>query len=193
MPFADVTFQACAESVRTDVDKAGFDDVVLVGHSLAGCSMPSMIRVLGERVRHAVFVACTVPSDGRSAFDMLDPGIQAMIRGAEDAEPRSMDADTAKMVLGNDLTDTQFAWCIERLVVEAPSLTTEPVDLTPLRSAMPRTWVRTLNDIIVPAEQQLAYATNVGNCPVIDLNAGHMCMVSQPESLAQILSDIAAD
>ena len=65
-----------------DVDAAGFDDLVLVGHSLAGCSMPAMIGLLGERVRHAVFVACTVPEDGRSAFDTLDPEIQAMIQAA---------------------------------------------------------------------------------------------------------------
>src|SRR3954464_6719721 len=72
-----VTFADCAASVRDDVDAAGlFDEFVLVGHSLAGCSMPSMIDLLGERVRHAVFVACTVPEQGKSAFDTLDPEIQ---------------------------------------------------------------------------------------------------------------------
>jgi pimeloyl-ACP methyl ester carboxylesterase len=81
-PLGEVTFAACAEAVRGDVDAAGFDDIVLVGHSLAGCSMPSIVDLLGARVRHAVFVACTVPDDGRGAFDMLDPNIQQMIRGA---------------------------------------------------------------------------------------------------------------
>ena len=191
MPLGDVTFAACAEAVRADVDAAGFDEVVLVGHSLAGCSIPSVIDLLGERVRHAVFVACTVPDDGRSAFDMLDPSIQEMIRNAGDVEPRPMDPEMAKVVLGNDLTDDQFAWCTERLVAEAPSLVREPVDLSPLRSPMPRTWVRTLNDIIVTADKQLAYAENVGDCQVVDIDAGHMCMVSRPETLAEVLNDIA--
>src|ERR1700710_355888 len=87
-----VTFADCAESVRADMDAAGFDDVVLAGHSLAGCSMPSMVELLGARVRHAVFVACTVPETGKSAYDTLDPEVQALARaGAEsmgDAEPR---------------------------------------------------------------------------------------------------------
>ena len=36
-----VDFAACAATVTADIDEAGFADVVLVGHSLAGCSMPA--------------------------------------------------------------------------------------------------------------------------------------------------------
>jgi pimeloyl-ACP methyl ester carboxylesterase len=187
-----VSLATCASSVRADIDAAGFDDVVLVGHSLAGCSMPATIALLGERVRHAVFVACTVPESGRSAFDTLDPEIQAMIREAgEPLEPRPMDEVMARLVLGKDLTDEQFMWCVERLVPEAPGLTTEPVDLSPLRIPMPRTWVRTLQDMIVPADKQLRFAQNVGDCPVIDLDTGHMCMIGQPSALATILNNVA--
>jgi pimeloyl-ACP methyl ester carboxylesterase len=188
-----VDFADCATSVRDDIDASGFDPVVLVGHSLAGCSMPAMISVLGDRVSHAVFVACTVPESGSSAFDTLDPEIQAMIQAAgAPLEPGPMDPALAKIVLGNDLDDEQFAWCAQRLVPEASKLSTDPVDLTPLDTPMPRTWVRTLQDLIVPAAKQLRFAANVGNCPVIDLDAGHMCMVSQPAALARILNDIAS-
>jgi pimeloyl-ACP methyl ester carboxylesterase len=113
-PLDAVTLAACAAAVRDDVDAAGFDHVMVVGHSLAG-SMPSILDVLGERVGHAVFVACTVPNDGRSAFDMLDPPIQEMIRTAGGVQPRPMDPELAKLVLGNDLTDDQFAWCVQHL------------------------------------------------------------------------------
>jgi pimeloyl-ACP methyl ester carboxylesterase len=191
-PLRTVTFAACARSVRDDIDAAAFDEVVLVGHSLAGCTMPAIIDLLAERVRHAVFVACTVPDDGRSSFDMLDLAIQAMVRAAGDADPQPMSAEMAKIVLGDDLTAEQFAWCLERLVPEAPRLNRDPVDLSPLRTDMPRTWVRTVRDIIVGAEEQLHYAENVGNCSVVDLDAGHMCMISQPEGLADILDDVAA-
>ncbi|MGO8859645.1 MAG: alpha/beta fold hydrolase [Acidimicrobiales bacterium] len=192
-PLASVDFAYCAASVRDDVDAAGFDSVLLVGHSLAGCSMPAMVALMGQRVAGLVFVACTVPESGHSAFDTLDPDIQAMILAAgEPLEPRPMDPALAKVVLGNDLDDEQFAWCAERLVPEAPRLTTEPVDLSPLRAPMPCTWVRTLRDLIVPAAKQLRFSGNVGNCPVVDIDAGHMCMVSRPVALAEILNDAAA-
>jgi pimeloyl-ACP methyl ester carboxylesterase len=192
-----VTFADCAESVRADVDAAGFDDIVLAGHSLAGCSMPDMIGLLGDRVRHAVFVACTVPETGTSAFDTLDPEVQAMARAgvaaAGDAEPRAMDGELAKLVLGNDLSDEQMAFCLERLVAEAPNLSDSPVDLAPLHPDLPSTWVCTLQDMIVAAGKQRRFATNVGpNCHVLDLDAGHMCMVGQPDRTAAILDEIAA-
>jgi pimeloyl-ACP methyl ester carboxylesterase len=192
-PLNSVGFAECAASVRDDVDAAGFDSVLLVGHSLAGCSMPAMVDLMGERVGGLAFVACTVPEDGRSAFDTLDPEIQAMIREAgEPLEPRPMDPGLAKVVLGNDLDEEQFTWCADRLVPEAPRLTTDPVDLSAFRGPRPCTWVRTLQDLIVPAAKQLRFADNVGNCPVVDIDAGHMCMVGQPEALAAILNDLAA-
>ena len=192
-----VTFADCAESVRADVDAAGFDDIVLAGHSLAGCSMPSIIGLLGERVRHAVFVACTVPETGKSAIDTLDPEVQAMARAGMEANPdpvaHVMDGELAALVLGNDLTEEQLAFCVDRLVPEAPALSDSPVDLAPLRPDLPSTWVRTLRDMIISADKQLQYARNVGpSCEVIDLDCGHMCMVGQPARTAEILDGIAA-
>ena len=193
-PLGSVTFATCAASVRDDVDAAGFDEIVLAGHSLAGCSMPAMIGLLGNRVRHAVFIGCTVPEDGSSAFDTLDSDIQALARaGGDVGEPRVMDGEMAKVVLGRDLDDAQMSWCLERLVPEAPRLTADPVDLGPLRAGVPTTWVRTMQDIIVAPDKQLRFAGNVGErCRVVDLDAGHMCMVSQPAATAEILDAIAA-
>ena len=189
-PLSEVTLAACAASVRADIEAAGFHEVALVGHSLAGCSMPAIVEALHGRVRHAVFVACTVPSDGRSAFDMLDHATQQRIADAGGMEPRPMDAAMARVVLGPDLTPEQFAWCETRLVAEAPRLTTESVDLSPLRGGVKCTWIRTLRDAIVPAERQREYAAAIGAMDVIDLDAGHMCMVSHPVELASLLRDI---
>lgn len=195
LPLQAVDFAACAASVAADVEAAGFDEVVLAGHSLAGCSMPAIIGRLEGRVRHALFIACTVPEHGSSAFDTLDPEIQQMIQGREATgavEPRPMDGGIARLVLGNDLTEEQIAWCLERLVAEAPPLTTQPVDLSPLRN-VPSTWLRTLQDLIVNPDKQLRFARNVGEgCEVVDMDAGHMCMVSQPVATAEVLNQLAA-
>jgi pimeloyl-ACP methyl ester carboxylesterase len=188
-----VTIDQAAASVVADIDAAGFDDVVLVGHSLAGASMPATIGELGDRVRHAVFVACTVPDHGRSCLDMLPSDMQQFARSALEAgEVGMLSPEMARHVFGNDLNDEQFAWMLERMVPEgAPGLLLEPVDLSPLRSAFPRTWVRPLRDAIVDPEGQLRFAATVGDCEVIDLDAGHMCMISQPEKLADIIDHIA--
>ena len=190
----EVTLADCAAAIAEDIDEAGFDEVVLVGHSLAGCSMPAAIGLLGDRVRHAVFVACTVPGDGTSCFDTLEPEIQAIARAAlESGELGVLDPAVAKVAFGSDLDDEQFAWCVERMVPEAPRLTLDRVDLSSLRSGVPRTWVRTLRDAIVSPEKQLRFTGNVGSCRVVDLDAAHMCMISQPAATAAVLDEIAGE
>jgi pimeloyl-ACP methyl ester carboxylesterase len=195
-----VNFAACAASVVADIDEAGFDEVVLVGHSLAGCSMPATIGRLGDRVTHAVFIGCTVPEDGTSTFDTLDPEIQELARpraGTDPATsaPRAMDASMARLVVGDDLDDDQVAWCAERMVPEVPGIVFEKVDLSPLKSELPRTWVLTVHDTIVPAAKQRRFAANVagsvGDCPIVELDTGHMGMVANPTALAAILNPLA--
>ena len=191
-PLKSVTLADCAASVAEDV--ADLESMILVGHSLAGCSMPGMIGLLGDRVRHAVFVAATVPEDGTSCVSTLEPEIQALSAGAAEADELGvLDPSIAKLMFGNDLDDEQFAWCVERMVPEAPKITIEPVGLAPMRSSMPRTWVRTLQDAVVSADKQLRFAKNVGpDCQVVDMDAAHMVMISQPKALADILNQIAA-
>jgi pimeloyl-ACP methyl ester carboxylesterase len=189
-----VTIESAAASVVADVDAAGLDGIVLVGHSLAGCTMPAVIGLLGERVRHAVFVACTVPPHGASSFDTLDPDFQAQVLAADlPARPEVLSPAIAKVIFGNDLDDEQFAWCCARMVPEAPKLVEEPVDLSALAGPNPpRTWVRTLQDAIIDPEKQLRFVGNVGPCRVLDLDAAHMCMISKPMELAMIVNGIAA-
>jgi pimeloyl-ACP methyl ester carboxylesterase len=188
-PLSSVTLESAAASVAADVDAAGFDHIVLVGHSLAGCSMPATIGLLGERVRHAVFVACTVPEDGTSSMDTLPDDLRALAKQA--SELGVLPEGLARVMFANDLDEDQIAWMLGRMMPEAPLLNSQPVDLAPLRAAVPRTWVRTLQDAIVPADRQLRFAGNVGDCEVIDMDAAHMCMISQPEALAQIINRIA--
>ncbi|HXW33317.1 MAG TPA: alpha/beta hydrolase [Acidimicrobiales bacterium] len=191
-PLDSLTIAAAAESVAADIDAAGFDDVVLVGHSLAGCSMPTTIGLLGDRVLHAVFVACTVPENGKSCLDTLPSEVKAMVREDIRTPVGVLDEASAKAFFGSDLDQEQFKWCRERMVPEGLDLVLEPVDLTPLRSPFPRTWVRTLRDAIIDPEDQLRYAENAGNCEIIDMDAGHMCMISKPAELATLLNELAA-
>lgn len=196
-PLDSVTLAGSARSLVADVDAAGFDEVVLVGHSLAGCSLPGAIGLLGDRVRHAVFVAATVPSHGASALDMLDPVIRELAAEAvrSGSAGGTLDLEIARVVFGNDLDEEQFAWMAERMVPEAPGVIAEPVDLTPLQAdaaTFGRTWIRPIHDAIVDPARQLDFAEHVGDCEVVDLDAAHMCMISQPASLAGLLVAIAS-
>ena len=186
-----VDWALCADTVAADVSEAGYDDLVLVGHSLAGCSIPSIVRTLGARVRRVVLIACTVPRDGESAFDTLDPEVQQLSRVAGSG-PTSLSrtSELAQLVLGSDLTNEQAAWCAERMVPEAPRLVADPVSLAGFEE-VPKTWVLTARDEIVSPQKQRSFANRLANCHLHELDTGHMCMVSHPALLGSLLNVLA--
>jgi pimeloyl-ACP methyl ester carboxylesterase len=188
----EVTFDSCAEALRDQVDSAGFDRFVLVGHSLAGCSMPAMVNLLDDRISHLIFLACTVPEDGTACLDTLDPEVRAMAAESGDLpELQVLPREAAAAMFGNDLNPEQLEWCISRMVPEAPRLVTDPVDLAPLRRPIPRTWIRTRHDAVVPPAKQERFARNAGDAPIVDLDAAHMSMISRPAETAALLDRIA--
>src|SRR5215218_7258276 len=69
VPLTDVTLTDFADAV---VDEIGDrDDVVLVGHSLAGVTLPRVSGRVPGQLRHVVYVSCSVPPDGTTVADAL--------------------------------------------------------------------------------------------------------------------------
>jgi len=191
-PLDEVTFAACAEAIAEDIDRAGFDQVVLVVHSLGGCSVAPTLALLGDRVRHIVFVAATVPADGHSTQDEWSSELAQSIDEDRRRGGPTMAEDRVRARFGNDMNEDQLAWCMARLVPEAEPLINERVDLAPLQAPVPRTWVLTTLDAILGPEMQRRFIDHVGgDCQVVELEAGHMCMITQPEALAAILNGVA--
>ena len=59
---AALTVADCEDSVVADVEAAALGDVVLVGHSLAGVTVPGVVAKLGAaRVREMILVSAFVP------------------------------------------------------------------------------------------------------------------------------------
>src|SRR5215475_8528476 len=58
-----------ADSALADVDAAGFERFVLVGHSMGGLTIGELARRVPERIAHLVFVSCLVPPEGGSIID----------------------------------------------------------------------------------------------------------------------------
>ena len=196
---AEVTVDDFAEAVADDILSSGWERVVLVGHSLAGITLPRVAALVPDRLAHLVFVACKVPADGQSCADTLDADVRARIatRGGADGtaggEPRDQaEREAAVSRLANDLDEGQVSFMLRCMVPEAPGPIMAPADLAGLGHPIGRTWVRCLQDAIVPVEEQDRYIANIGGADVVDLDAGHMAMVGRPGELAGILDHIAS-
>lgn len=184
------------DAVVDDLESRDLHDIVLVGHSLAGLTIPQVAARVPDRIRALVFVSCTVPRDGQSTYDTLDPEIQAISdqRAGDDGpgdELGTLDPEIATAVFYNDVTDRDVLdWGLSILVPEAPATVTDPMVLATMPRDVRRVWIRLNDDLIVVPEKQDRFIENLGGCEVLELDAGHMAMISRPQDLAALLSTI---
>lgn len=189
-----VTVADFADAVASEVLDRDLAEVVLVGHSLAGITLPGVAARVGHRLRRLVFVSCAVPPHGvpvAEVLDALSPAVAEVAAQIGDdvvGADGMLNPDLAAAMFCNDMDDEQTAFTLARLVPEALGVISEPTDLSGLREPVPRTYVRLLQDASLTPEAQTRMAANLGDAQIIDLDAGHMAMISRPEALARILN-----
>ena len=192
---ADLGSVTLADNVAAtieDIERSGAAEVVLVGHSIGGITVAHVMNEVPERVAAAVLVASTIPPHGSAVVDHIDPDVRDSVMAGSGNGVFRIDEETARTILCNDLDAEQTEWALAGMVDETTSILGATVDLTALRSGIPVTYIRTTLDQTLPPEQQDAAIAAVGAPEVIDIESGHMVMISQPTLLAATLNEIRA-
>ncbi len=191
---AKVGLDDFAAAVAEDIEATGWERVVLVGHSLAGLTIPRVAALMPDAIARLVFISSNVPPHGKSCFDTLDAaladGVRANIAGNGGVSP-ALTREMAVGLYGNDLDAEQTEWMLAHGLPEAGRVYEEPCDLSGLANPIPRTWIRLTRDQAGTTSMQDGFIANIGGAEVIDLDSGHMAMISQPEALAAVLDGIA--
>jgi pimeloyl-ACP methyl ester carboxylesterase len=186
---AAVSLDDCARAILDDVAAVDADELVLVGHSFAGVSVPRVMADLAPRLRHVVFLSAVVPPDRTAVLDQIDPAVRELVRAAIDGGVYSQDREAARAMLCNDMDSEQTDWTLDRVVDDSAALLTEVVDLSGLSADVPRTYIRLTQDHCYPPELQEPSAARVGG-DVHYLDTGHMAMVSAPDQVAKLLNSL---
>jgi pimeloyl-ACP methyl ester carboxylesterase len=186
-----VTISDFADSVVADIEDAGLGAVVVVGHSMAGLTVPGVVAKLGAaRVREMVLLAAFVPPQGSSVVDTLRGPLAPLARSARWL-PRTFEMPhaAARFAFCNGMTREQRRLVVSRLYRESPNVIFEPVDRSDLPEDVPRTWIMTLRDRALSVQQQCNAIKWLGGVEtMICLDGCHDVMFSEPERLAAILS-----
>jgi len=189
-PLDQLTTEVFADAVAEDIVAHDLHDIVLVGHSLAGITVPGVVERVGDRVRHVVFVAAAVPPHGQRVVDTLDPSMRALAEEIALQPPAPMEPSLARALFCDGMSEEQATRTLSLMVVEGPRLTVEPVSLAAMEGDLPRSWVRLGRDVVIPPERQDEAIARLG-ATVYPLDAGHMAMLTHPQELATILGQIA--
>jgi pimeloyl-ACP methyl ester carboxylesterase len=196
---ATLTVGDFVASVVDELVERDLTDVTLVGHSMAGLTLPGVAEAVPNRLRRLVFVSCAVPPHGIPLAEVLGgfgPTVaeiadrlgEALVDGSGALHP-----DLARAMFCSDMDEDQTASTLARMVPEAPSALTEPTDLTGLRHPIPRAYVRLTRDASISLEAQDRMIENLAHAEVVDLDAGHMAMISRPGDLAELLEALGGD
>lgn len=183
----------CVQSVVSDIDRVGLSEVVLVAHSMGGITVPGVAEALGtERVSRLVFIAAAVPPDGQSILEDLMGDLQEVVseRVEHPAESVPFSRELVTEIFCNGMTDGQIEFTMHQICPESNLLATQKVDRSGMPTSIPRTWILTRQDRAVTPEQQRQHIENLGGVEdVIEIDACHDVMISEPERLAKILMD----
>jgi pimeloyl-ACP methyl ester carboxylesterase len=187
---ATATIGKWVDSVVADIDAAGLGDVVIVGHSMAGVTVPGVVAKLGaSRVREMILAAAFVPPHGQAIVDTLGGPLAVFARyAAKGSRPMKIPDIVTRYAFCNGMTREQQLLTMSMLCAESPKIPGEQVDRSGLPEDVPRTWILTTRDRALSAKSQYASIAALGGVQdVISIDACHEVMFSHPERVAQIL------
>lgn len=183
------------QAIVDEVLGSGWDEVILVGHSMAGLTAPQAAVLLGNRVRHLVFISASIPDPGRSVVDMTVPPLRQYLHHRFARAARRADGvldiplSLARILFGNGLTAAERHMMLDNLVPDAPRLMIDPVEPVDLPSDLGRTYLGPVRDRTFPPPLQRRMARNIG-AELVPVPGGHEVMYSHPDRLAAELDRI---
>lgn len=191
-PLDSLTSEDWAQAVVETITELDAEQVTLVGHSLAGITLPRVAEAIPECLARMVFVSCVVPPDGGSVIDILTPEIRPLAeQNLRQKQASALPEAVAREMFCGDMTEEQARFVLDRLVPEAWGPMLEPCRLAGLSRGVPTTYVKLLQDTVLPPALQDEMIARMGDVDVVVLEAGHDAMVSQPEGLAKVLNPLA--
>jgi pimeloyl-ACP methyl ester carboxylesterase len=185
-----LTLADFVESVVDDIEDAGLDDMVLVGHSMAGLIVPSVVAKLGSpKVREMVLATAFVPPEGNSLAETLTgPFAYIARRNAKRGGLSETPALGIRFAYVNGVSRARRKFMVGKVYPESARLLAERVSRQGLPDDVPRTWILTQRDRALSAKMQRLYIEALGGVQtLIEMDTCHCLMVSEPERLARIL------
>jgi pimeloyl-ACP methyl ester carboxylesterase len=182
--YADVVCSALGER----------DDVVVVGHSLGGHTIP--LVAARRPVQHLVYLAALVPEIGhslrdqmRAVPDMLNPlSRQALSRPDEQRRNAWIDETLATQLLFGDAEPDIAHAAFARLRPQAVYPYSPPFALTEF-PATPRTYVVCTGDQMVNPDWSRETADKL-DARLVELPGDHSPFLSRPDELADLLESV---
>lgn len=187
-----LTVDDIAAELIGDIRSAGFSEVLLVGHSLAGAVLPRMAEQAPELFRRLVYLSCSAPKPGQTFLAMLGTGVHGENEDEVGwpVDPRTHSrAQRDRVMLCNDMDSAQADAFLTRLGQDdwpMDAVTRDDWRYDHLAD-MPSTYIVCEQDQILPPQWQERFAERLHVDRLVRIDAGHQAMNTRPAELADLL------
>ncbi|HEY6623014.1 MAG TPA: alpha/beta hydrolase [Acidimicrobiales bacterium] len=186
---ADVTMETHVLDVANLITYEDLDQVVLVGHSMGGVTIPLVAERVRERIGRVVWMASTVLGDGESIAEHYAAPTEWLERAfAPGPDGAPQDPAVILDAFMQDGTPEQRQWTLARLGGVTPPLVVEKGDLTGfLALHIPTGYIVATHDQALPPELCRRFAARLPGCLFAEVDAGHDLMITAPTATADAL------
>jgi len=189
------TLETYAEIVGTALGGVGGDDVILVGHSLGGSTIPLVAHHIP--VRRLVYLCALIPEPGRSLTEQIKGG--DLVNGTYLSGLSGLDSEGCRSWTDHGLARRAFYQDCPDHVAEASVSRLRRQAWTPYRERFPlkqfpavaATSIICAGDQMVRPDWSRRVSHERLGANVLELPGGHSPFLSRPRMLADVLSRIA--
>lgn len=175
-PKPEITNSDYVEGVIKKVNELGLSDLVIVGHSMAGITIPEVCHRIPSKVKRVVYITTSNPKVGQSIADLMEHPLS----------PKSRKVGFDDMFC-NDLNEESANWLKSNLQDDPPLPVLDKVKYCELPRGVASTYIICTKDLALPIEYQREQAANAKVDEVVELNAGHSAFASEPKALSELL------
>jgi len=186
-------FETFVTDVANVVAFEDLHDVVLVGHSMGGVVVPRVAEAIPERVACAVWLTAAVCNDGESLIQTIpqSPWIAKAVTIGPDGTAHT-DPELILDANIHDGTPEQRRFVHDRHLPYPPHALVEPGRLSAfLALGIPSAYVFATLDRTIEPHVQEQLAARLPGCGRSSVDAGHDCMLTQPDATAAALEAVA--
>jgi pimeloyl-ACP methyl ester carboxylesterase len=191
-PYEQIQLASYTEAVKAAIGAK--QDVILVGHSLAGIVISQVAEEVPTQLARLVYVAAYLPRDGESLYGLSqqdpDSHVGRFWQQADPAHysPASIAAEGIEDVFAADCDAATVAELIRTHKADALAPMATPVHLTAERfGRVPKTYLHTTHDNAVSYALQRQMVAGTPVQATYELATSHSPFFSQPAQLAALL------
>jgi pimeloyl-ACP methyl ester carboxylesterase len=189
---AEMAHSDIAQELIADIEAAELRDIVLVGHSQAGRTLPEMAALRPDLFSRLIFVTCSAPLQGQTNLDLMGLGLHGQredqVGWPVDPVSHSM-AERYRIMFCNDMAPAEAVTFLAKLGSDMwPAVCYSHEDWHYDHLAdLPVSFVICLRDMSLPPVWQERFAERLHADRLIRIDAGHQVMNTRPQALAEVL------